>query len=215
MRVNYFGAVNVVRGVLRRFITLTSDTEVGKAHSNRLRLCLVSSVCGQLGLYAFTAYCGTKYALRGFAESLQFELLELAELSKRRGADPFDAKITVAHPPDTDTPGFAEENRTKPLICRKLSEGAPVCSATHVAQCILQDSADGTFLSSVGLEGRLVTFATSGFSPCFTFADALLHSLTASLCRLVALVVLHFTMFPLVRKLAGQTEAATGDKKKQ
>jgi len=38
------------------------------------RIVFVSSQAGQLGLYGFTAYSASKFALRGLAESLQMEV---------------------------------------------------------------------------------------------------------------------------------------------
>ena len=38
------------------------------------RIVLVSSQAGQTGVYGYTAYSATKFALRGFAESLQMEV---------------------------------------------------------------------------------------------------------------------------------------------
>lgn len=34
----------------------------------------VSSQAGQTGVFGYTAYCPTKFALRGFAETLQMEV---------------------------------------------------------------------------------------------------------------------------------------------
>ena len=45
-----------------------------------------------------------------------------------------DIYVCVAYPPDTDTPGFAEENKTKPEECRLISETAGLFSAQQVAK---------------------------------------------------------------------------------
>lgn len=41
---------------------------------NKGRIVLISSQAGQLGLFGYTAYCSSKFALRGFAEALQMEV---------------------------------------------------------------------------------------------------------------------------------------------
>ena len=38
------------------------------------RIVMLSSQAGQLGLFGFTAYSASKFALRGFAEALQMEV---------------------------------------------------------------------------------------------------------------------------------------------
>ena len=73
---------------------------------------LTSSAAGQVGIYGYTAYTPTKFALRGFAESL---LMELA---------PFDVHVQIAFPPNTDTPGFEKENKFKMEECKRMEDGA-------------------------------------------------------------------------------------------
>ena len=65
------------------------------------RICFVSSQAGQLGIFGFTAYSGSKFAIKGLCEALQMEV------------KPYNISITIAYPPDTDTPGFKEENLFK------------------------------------------------------------------------------------------------------
>jgi 3-dehydrosphinganine reductase len=82
MRLNYLTAVYATRAVL----TSMKDRNNG-------RIVFTSSQAGQLGLYGYTAYSASKFALRGFAEALQMEV------------KPYNVFITLAFPPDTDTPG--------------------------------------------------------------------------------------------------------------
>ena len=89
MRVNHFGTVHTVRA----FLPLVPE---GGA------LGIVSSMAGLFGTFGYSAYAASKFAQVGFAQSLRHELLE------RR------ISITLLHPPDTDTPQLAAENRTKP-----------------------------------------------------------------------------------------------------
>lgn len=55
-------------------------------------------LAGQVSVYGFAAYSASKGGLRYFAEALQQELL------------PFNIRLSVVYPPDTDTPGFEEGN---------------------------------------------------------------------------------------------------------
>ena len=79
---------------------------------------LTSSAAGQLGVYGYTAYAPTKYAIRGFAETLHAELLRTHP----------HLRLQLAFPIDTDTPGYQEELKTMPAITRKLSETAGVAT---------------------------------------------------------------------------------------
>ncbi|XP_058413253.1 3-ketodihydrosphingosine reductase isoform X2 [Diceros bicornis minor] len=117
MSVNYLGSVYPSRAV----ITTMKERRVG-------RIVFVSSQAGQLGLFGFTAYSPSKFAIRGLAEALQMEV------------KPYNVYVTVAYPPDTDTPGFAEENKTKPLETRLISETTSVCKPEQVAKQIVKDA---------------------------------------------------------------------------
>lgn len=61
----------------------------------------VSSVLGFMGVFGYSDYCPSKFAILGLSEVLKSEL-------KRYGIG-----ISVLCPPDTDTPGFQVENQTK------------------------------------------------------------------------------------------------------
>lgn len=63
MEVNYLGSVYPTRAV----ITTMKERRMG-------RIMFVSSQAGQLGLFGYTAYSPSKFALRGLAESLQMEV---------------------------------------------------------------------------------------------------------------------------------------------
>ncbi|XP_028631456.1 3-ketodihydrosphingosine reductase isoform X3 [Grammomys surdaster] len=117
MSINYLGSVYPSRAV----ITTMKERRVG-------RIVFVSSQAGQLGLFGFTAYSSSKFALRGLAEALQMEV------------KPYNVYVTVAYPPDTDTPGLAEENKTKPLETRLISETTAVCKPEQVAKQIVKDA---------------------------------------------------------------------------
>ncbi|XP_053101336.1 3-ketodihydrosphingosine reductase isoform X2 [Hemicordylus capensis] len=122
MAINYLGSVYSTRAV----VATMKERRMG-------RIVFVSSQAGQVGLFGYSAYSATKFALRGLAEALQMEV------------KPYNIYVTVAYPPDTDTPGFAEESKTK----------------------------QGKFSSSVGTDGYMLTILTSGMSPISSIAEVL------------------------------------------
>jgi 3-dehydrosphinganine reductase len=73
---------------------------------------MTSSMAGAIGVYGYTCYTPTKFAIRGFAESLQAEV-------RRDGIT-----VSLSFPPDTDTPMYENENKTKPKETHLISDAA-------------------------------------------------------------------------------------------
>ena len=115
MDVNYFGTVNVVRAVVPAMIERRRGSVVG-----------VSSAAGLVGVFGYTAYAPTKFAVRGFLESLRGELL------------PYGIHVGCSFPPDTDTPQLADENQYKPKETKAISGTIKPLSAERVAKSIVE-----------------------------------------------------------------------------
>jgi 3-dehydrosphinganine reductase len=102
-----------------------------------------SSMCGFLGVFGYTDYSASKFAIVGFSEALKSEL-KYHHIS-----------VQVLCPPDTDTPGFAVENTTKPDETKAVSASAKVMSADDVAGCLVKGIRKGTFMIIPGMDGKL------------------------------------------------------------
>ena len=63
--INYMGTVHVTRAVVPSM-----------KRNQHGRIVFISSQAGQIGLYGYTAYSGSKFALRGLAEALYMEVCE-------------------------------------------------------------------------------------------------------------------------------------------
>lgn len=85
----------------------------------------VSSMMGYFGIVGYAAYAPAKFAIVGLSEVLQNELA------------PYNIRVSVLYPPDTDTPGFAQENRTKPAECAAMSQAAGCMSPEEVARAFV------------------------------------------------------------------------------
>lgn len=142
------------------------------------RLLYVSSQAGQVGIYGFSAYSASKFALRGFAEALQMEVL----------AD--NIRVSLLFPPDTDTPMLAEENKQKPAITAKLSETAGLFSAEAVATDAVNGMCKGSFFISTGLEGWMLSVASAGMSPITSMGRLITEIVLLPITRIVAFVVM-------------------------
>ena len=78
-----------------------------KSQNTNSRIAIISSVAGQIGLWGMSAYCASKFALRGFADALGMEL------------EGSNTAVTIVYPPDMNTPGLATENLTKPEVVKE------------------------------------------------------------------------------------------------
>ena len=131
MQVNYMSAVYCCRAILPN---LREGGFIG----------FTSSVVGFMGVFGYSAYAGPKFALIGLAETLKQELAHQK------------INISVLCPPDTETPGFASENATKPYETKKLSEGAKLMSSKKVAKKFIKKLSRGTFLITCNFESTFL-----------------------------------------------------------
>jgi 3-dehydrosphinganine reductase len=91
MDVNYWGALYVTRAFLPGMMERRSGQIVN-----------VVSTAGFAGVFSYTAYSASKFALRGFSESLRAEM------------KPYCITVSLVYPSDTDTPQLAYEDQYKP-----------------------------------------------------------------------------------------------------
>ena len=122
MDVNFFGAVNMARELVPHLVSK------GGGH-----VLNVSSLAGVIGIYGYTAYAPTKFALSGFSQVLRAELR------------PLGVKVSVVLPPDTDTPQLAFENKYKPAETKAIAGTVKTLSAESVAMSMVRGMAAGDF----------------------------------------------------------------------
>jgi 3-dehydrosphinganine reductase len=144
MAINYFGTLYSIKAVL------PAMEQRRKGH-----IVLISSGAGLVGLYGYTPYSPSKFALRGLAESLRGEL-------KEWGID-----VAIAYPPDTDTPQLAAENLTKPLATQRITATAKTWTAEAVADAIVRGVEQKVFEITPGLEMTLLAKLHSAIAPGF------------------------------------------------
>ncbi|KIG11884.1 Short-chain dehydrogenase/reductase SDR [Enhygromyxa salina] len=150
MRVNFFGTVHVTRALLPALI------------ESRGQIGIVSSLAGVIGIYGYTAYGASKFALRGFAESLRHDLMQ------------YGIDVTVAFPPDTDTPQLQQENRIKPAETHALAGKVKPLRAEFVASETLNGLRRRSVYVKPGFGTKLVMFLAQrfpGLSRWFLDAD--------------------------------------------
>ncbi|MBP7735259.1 MAG: SDR family oxidoreductase [Spirochaetes bacterium] len=115
METNYYGQLVPILIVLPHFM---------KRGSGYIVTC--SSLLGYLGMIGYATYSPSKFAICGLTESLRSEL-------SHRGI-----RFSILYPPDTDTPGFENENKFKPAEVMIMSETGGLLTATQVAQKLMR-----------------------------------------------------------------------------
>ncbi|KAJ0817618.1 putative 3-dehydrosphinganine reductase [Helianthus annuus] len=165
--VNLVGSFNLVKAVLPGM----------KSRSDRkpVSIAFMSSQAGQVGIYGYTAYSASKFGLRGLAEALQQEVI----------AD--DIHVSLIFPPDTDTPGFAEENKKKPRLTSIIAGSSGAMQADEVANKALNGIKSGSFIVPCNFEGFLLAIATAGLSPQRSYLMAFVEVVSAGILRIAGL----------------------------
>lgn len=107
----------------------------------------VASVAGLIGVFGYTDYCAAKFAVVGFSEALRSELM------------PEGITVSLLCPPDTDTPGLAAENATKPAETECIARHARILSPQRVARSLMRGMGKKQFLIIPGREARLSVLA--------------------------------------------------------
>ncbi len=133
MNVNYFGTVNVLKNLVPGMKERRSGVIVN-----------VSSIAGFLGVYGYTAYSASKFAVAGFTDALRLEL------------KPYGIQVSIVFPPDTQTPQLDYEKKYKPFVTQQLSGSTRLMSADAVAQEIVKSVARNKYLILPGLEGKIL-----------------------------------------------------------
>ncbi|BAT96623.1 hypothetical protein VIGAN_08359200 [Vigna angularis var. angularis] len=188
MDVNLMGTLNLIKAALPAMKNRKDPLPASIA--------LVSSQAGQAGIYGYVAYSASKFGLRGLAEALQQEVI----------AD--NIHVSLIFPPDTDTPGLAEENRRKPELTKIIAASSGCMTAEKVAQKALDGIKSGSFIVSCNLEGIALSLATAGLSPQRSFLMAFVEVVAAGILRIVALGM-QWTWYGSIEKYHSQRKGST------
>ena len=133
MEVNYFGTVNMLKAIVPCMQKRRSGIIVN-----------ISSIAGFIGLYGYTAYSASKFAVSGFSDALRSEL------------KPYGIQVSIVFPPDTKTPQLDYEEKYKPFITQQLAGSAKLMSADDVAREILKKVARKKYIILPGTEGKIL-----------------------------------------------------------
>jgi len=145
MNVNYMGVVNLAH------VVLPGMTKRDSGH-----FCAVSSMAAAIPFLGYAAYAPAKAACKSFLDVMRNEFADT------------HVQFHIACPPDMDTPGFANENETKPY---ETSHMFPECfnevfSGPDVAKLLLDDLLAGRyFIRSPDYFGNVLVSRAWGHYP--------------------------------------------------
>jgi 3-dehydrosphinganine reductase len=128
MKINVYGVRNVISLLLP------------KMKRKGGRIVIVSSMAGLTGIFGYTAYSTSKFALIGFAESLRYEM-------KR-----FNIRVSLVCPPEVDTPMIEEEAKTLPPEARAVKNMTGLLSPESAGKAVLKALSGNRFLTIPGLK---------------------------------------------------------------
>ncbi|WP_172295301.1 SDR family oxidoreductase [Pseudoruegeria sp. HB172150] len=140
MQINYFGALYFARAC-------------AVAMPEGANLVFVGSGSAFFGIYGYGAYAPSKFAVRGLAEVLRVELA------------PRGISVTLAYPPDTETPMLETEERLKPEATKLITASGGLWSPEDVARVILKRTDKGRFAVTPGWQMTALLWLHSLLAP--------------------------------------------------
>ncbi|EKE42096.1 hypothetical protein ENUP19_0202G0013 [Entamoeba nuttalli] len=117
MDLNYFGCLRMMKE-----IKILLDSNPTK---ERIDIVCIGSCLGLIGSIGYTAYCPTKFAIKGLLDSLRFEFLGT------------NVHLHYYAPSNMDTPGFAIENEHKPKLVASMENNVQTVTADYAAHALL------------------------------------------------------------------------------
>ncbi len=133
MNTNYWGPA---------YVTLATLPYLKK--SKGAAIAYVSSVAGYVGLFGYTHYVPSKFAMTGLAECLRMEFMD------------YNIPVTVIYPPDTHTPMYEREQQQTLPECKALSATAKVVEPDFVAKKFVDGIMKSRFEIYCNGESKLV-----------------------------------------------------------
>lgn len=144
METNYFGTLNLVAPAARIM-----------ARNGGGKITMIASGAALVGIAGYSAYAPGKFAVRGLGEVLRVELASLG------------ISVSVAFPPDTDTPQLAKEALARPEITRWLAAGGGLLPASQVAEQLIEGAEAGRFMLTPSLLMMAFGWLHSLYAPFF------------------------------------------------
>lgn len=142
METNYFGSLHLIQAA----VPLMASTGGG-------RITLVASGAAFIGIAGYSGYAPSKFAIRALGEILRLEL----------GCD--QIVVSVAFPPDTETPQLANERPKRPGVTRLIAGQGGTMTAQCVAESMISQAQRGAFMLTPSKAMALLACFSSLYRP--------------------------------------------------
>ena len=134
MDTNFMGPVHVTKVIIPGMVKRKSGYIVN-----------ISSLAGLGGVYGYSAYGATKYALHGLSDVLKYEL------------KPFNIKFTIVFPPDTQTPQLeGDQPYLPPVTVQMNSDFGGVMDPDDVAKEIVSGIENEKYFIVPGFSNKIL-----------------------------------------------------------
>jgi len=117
------------------------------------KVIFVSSTLALTAIPGYAPYTPTKWAIRGFADTLESELRL------------YDITVHHVYPPGMDTPGFKQENLTKPAVTKEIEGAADVFTPQQVAVKLISGVERHQYHITVDVITWLLRVVANGTAP--------------------------------------------------
>jgi len=129
------------------------------------KIIFVSSILGYMSMVGYSTYSPGKFAIRGLAESLRSELML------------YGIDVHICFPATIFSPGYDEENKTKPKVTLKIEEGDDGATPEHVAASLLKGVEKSEFHITYNFILDVFRASTRGSSPGNNFLIDMVYAL--------------------------------------
>ncbi|KAI9448374.1 oxidoreductase [Lactarius indigo] len=138
---------------LSAWSAMAASKRMVRTRTSKGKIVFVSSLLGYFGMIGYSTYSPGKHAVRGLAETLRQELLL------------YSIDVHLYMPGTMYSPGYEEENKTKPELVRKIEESDEGISPERAAEGLYQGVRKGEFHITDTLLADLFRTSTRGVSP--------------------------------------------------
>lgn len=156
MDVNYFGAAEMARAILREWLAPENAVGPGEKRAEPKHIVFTASVLALFAIVGYAPYTPSKWAIRGLADTLAQELLLYPD-------NP--VKVHVVYPGTITSPGLERENKTKPEITVEMEKDEPPQTPDEVAEKAIAGLQAGKCFVTVSFLGELMRCGVMGGSP--------------------------------------------------
>lgn len=147
MDINFYGTADMSQAILKQWAAPSAPIEEEPKH-----LIMTTSVVAFYTIPGYAPYAPSKWAIRGLADTLSQEVMLY----------PQNIKVHVVFPGTILSPGFQNENLTKPEITKILEADDPKQTPDAVAKASINGLEKGDYYVTVNWLGNLMRLGSLG-----------------------------------------------------